>query len=221
MTKIVRETVADRTVAMLRDRILSGELRPGDHVTEEAVAAELGVSRPTLRQALKALELSGLLTRDASTRVLAVTTLTREDIVEIYRARRFLELAGVDAAASVGREGLVAIQEAVQEMEKSVQDHDVEGFVQADYRGHVEVVALLGSRYLSKTHAELMAKLRLAISQVTAEEEDAETGLVLARHREFCDLLMAGRIAEARDNLERRLFEAEESILPKAIGQDR
>ena len=94
MGRIVRETVADRTVSLLRQQILDGELRPGDSVTEEAMVAELGVSRPTVRQALNTLHVSGLLTRHPSTRVLEVTTVTHEDIVEIYRARRFLELAG-------------------------------------------------------------------------------------------------------------------------------
>ena len=106
MGRIVRETVADRTVSLLRQQILDGELRPGDSVTEEAMVAELGVSRPTVRQALNTLHVSGLLTRHPSTRVLEVTTVTHEDIVEIYRARRFLELAGSDAAADTPPEGL-------------------------------------------------------------------------------------------------------------------
>lgn len=216
MTKIVRETVADRTVALLRRRILSGELRPGDAVTEEAMAAELGISRPTVRQALTALELSGLLTRHPSTRVLEVTTLSREDIVEIYRTRRFLELAGVDAAADLPPEGLVPVQQTVLQMEKAFQEDDVDEFVQADYRCHQAVVALLRSRYLSEMYDGLLAKLRLAVTQVTAEEQDNEK--TLARHREFCELLTAGEIDRARANLEQRLLEAEQSILPKATS---
>lgn len=218
MTKIVRETVADRTVAVLRERILSGELHPGDAVTEEALAAELGVSRPTVRQALNTLELSGLLTRNGSTRVLEVTTLTTEDIIEIYRARRFLELGGVDAAEGASTEDLQPIQESVAEMARAVQADDMEMFVQADYRCHVEVVALLRSRVLSRAHAELLAKLRLAITQVTAEEQD--NTLVLERHQDFWRLLDTGRIKDARANLEQRLLEAEQSILPKATADN-
>lgn len=216
MAKIVRETVAERTVAVLRDRILGGELRPGDMVTEEALAAELGVSRPTVRQALNTLELSGLLTRNGSTRVLQVTTLTTQDIVEIYRARRFLELGGVDAAGEATAEELAPIQQAVAEMGEAVEAGDMERFVQADYRCHVEVVALLRSSFLSRAHAELLAKLRLAISQVTAEEQD--NTVVYARHQDFWSMLSSGRIDEARGNLEQRLLEAEQSILPKATS---
>lgn len=216
MAKIVRETVAERTVAVLRDRILGGELHPGDTVTEEALAAELGVSRPTVRQALNTLELSGLLTRNSSTRVLEVTTLSTQDIVEIYRARRFLELGGVDAAAEASAADLRPIQQSVIEMGEAVAADDMERFVQADYRCHVEVVALLRSGFLSRAHAELLAKLRLAITQVTVEEQD--NALVFERHQEFWQLLSTGRIQDARANLEQRLLEAEQSILPKATA---
>lgn len=217
MARIVRETVAERTVAVLRDRILGRELHPGDAVTEEALAAELGVSRPTVRQALNTLELSGLLTRNASTRVLEVTTLTTQDIVEIYRARRFLELGGVEAAEGASAEELEPIRQALIEMGKAVEADDTERFVQADYRCHVEVVRLLRSSVLVRAHAELMAKLRLAIEQVTVEKDD--NAVVLARHQEFWKLLSSGRIKEARANLEQRLLEAEQAILPKATPQ--
>lgn len=215
MTKIVRETVAERTVAELRERILNGELRPGDSVTEEAFAANLGVSRPTVRQAFTTLELSGLLTRNASTRVLEVTTLTTQDIVEIYRARRFLELGGVDAAEEATTAELRPVQESVIEMGNALAQGDMEQFVQADYRCHVAIVALLRSSVLARAHAELLAKLRLAITQVTVEEQ-AANALALERHEDFWRLLSTGRICDARANLEQRLIEAEQSILPKA-----
>ena len=169
-----------------------------------------------MRQALNTLHVSGLL-RHPSTRVLEVTTVTHEDIVEIYRARRFLELAGVEAAADTPPEGLAGIQEAVLEMERALQENDIDRFVQADYRCHREVVGLLRSRYLSQTHAQLMAKLRLAITKVTTQEQD--NGVVLAPAR-VCDLLTTGRLREAQANLEQRLIDAEQSILPEATVRD-
>lgn len=219
MSKIRRETVADRSVAFLRQRILDGELRPGSAVTEEAVARELGISRATMRQALNTLKIEGLLTRHPTTRVLEVTTLSRSDIVDVYRARRFLELGGVEAAAHAAPESLLAVKEAVSEMEQAVEVGDVVAFVQADYRCHAEVVGLLGSRYLSETHAQLMAKLRLVITQVTTAEQDNEE--VLARHQEFCGFLVAGQVEKARANLAMRLDEAEETVLGKASEEHR
>jgi len=214
MTRIQRETVADKSAAVLRDRILGGTLRPGSAVTEDAVAEDLGVSRATIRQALNTLLLDGLLTRHPATRVLQVTTLSADDVRDIYRARRFLELGGVDAAAYASTEQLARITDTVADLEKAVADNDITGFVQADFRAHAEVVALLGSRHLAAAHAQLMAKLRLVIIQVTETEQDIEDDLT--KHQEFARLLMSGAITEARAQLAARLDAAERSVASEA-----
>ncbi|MFJ9893503.1 GntR family transcriptional regulator [Streptomyces sp. NPDC091280] len=211
MTRIQRETVAEKSAAMLRDRILSGRLSPGTPVTEEAVAEDLGASRATIRQALNTLMLDGLLTRHPTTRVLQVTTLSPEDVHDIYRARRFLELGGVDAAAHASTQDLERITRAVDELENTVRSKDAPGFVHADMRCHTEVVALLGSQHLLAAHRHLMDKLRLVI---TATGTDLEAGL--AEHKTFAHLLVTGAIAEARANLAARLDEAEQEVASQA-----
>jgi DNA-binding GntR family transcriptional regulator len=213
MTRIQRETVADKCAAILRDRILSGTARPGTAVTEDAVAEDLGTSRATVRQALNTLMLEGLLTRHPATRVLQVTTLSSEDVRDIYRARRFLELGGVDAAAHASTEELVRITDAVQDLEKAVAENDVDGFVQADFRCHAAVVALLRSHHLSAAHTQLMAKLRLVVTQSTELEQFEED---LAGHNEFARLLVSGSIAQARENLAARLDKAEQEVASQA-----
>jgi len=211
MTRIQRETVAEKSAAILRDRILSGTLLPGSAVTEEAIGDELGASRATIRQALNTLMVDGLLTRHPTTRVLQVTTLSPEDVHDIYRARRFFELGGVDAAEHASPEQLQRITETVKDLEKAVVDKDVAAFVQADMRCHTEIVALLGSDHLIAAHAHLMAKLRLVI---TASETRFARGLAV--HKEFAQLLVSGSIQEARDNLAARLDEAEEDVAHQA-----
>src|SRR5882757_128164 len=225
MTRIQRETVADKGAAILRDRILSGTLRPGTAVTEDAVAEDLGISRATVRQTLNTLMLEGLLTRHPATRVLQVTTLSSEEVRDIYRARRFLELGGVDAAAHASTEELAHITHAVEDLEKTVIDNDIAAFVQADFRCHATVVALLRSHHLSTTHTHLMAKLRLAIIQETASEHDNEEALAagagrraLTVHKEFARLLLSGKITQARANLAARLDQAEEDVASSAAA---
>jgi len=210
VTKIQRETVAEKSATELRERILQGELRPGTQITEEAIAENLGVSRSTVRQVLNTLLLEDLLTRHPTTRVLQVTELSNNDLADIYRARRFLELGGVDAAAHASPEALAPVVRAVHQLEQAAANHDVAGFVQADFRCHAAVVALLGSQHLSTAHAQLMSKLRLTITHVTAHEEDNDQAL--AEHQEFCALLTSGAISDARANLAARLDHAEQAL---------
>jgi DNA-binding GntR family transcriptional regulator len=62
-SQIHRVSVADQVASVLRQRILKGELRPGMPLQEVPLAASLGVSRNTMREATRILSLEGLLKR--------------------------------------------------------------------------------------------------------------------------------------------------------------
>lgn len=74
----------------LRQQILVGGLLPGTPLNQEALADELGVSRMPIRQALKRLQIEGLVQRQQNRRVV-VTPLSREEIEEIFDMRIALE----------------------------------------------------------------------------------------------------------------------------------
>lgn len=211
MAKVRRETVAEQGLSILRAQILDGTLKPGDAVTEEAMAQELGISRPTLREVLKTLVGEGLLTRHPSTRILQVTTLTVEEVREMYVARRVLECAGIDAAASLPDEAFAPLRETLEEMAEAVAGRDHYGLVQTDRRCHSETVALTGSRYLISLHDRLMARMNLTLSQVESDEPSDYTE-VLRLHREYCTLIMERRPEEAKAQLLQRLEVAEQEV---------
>ena len=66
-TKITEERAFDGILAQIIENIRRGELKPGDTLPAERVMAEsLGVSRPAVREVLRALELMGIVTRSAA-----------------------------------------------------------------------------------------------------------------------------------------------------------
>ncbi|WP_299951870.1 GntR family transcriptional regulator [uncultured Modestobacter sp.] len=212
MSKVRRETVVDQGVTLLRTRILDSDLVPGTPITEEAMAAALGMSRPTVREVLKTLAMQGLLTRDPKTRILAVTTLSSAEVQEIYRARRVLELAGVDAAAHASDDELRQLVAAVDEMARAAAAGDTAALVAADTRSHTCTVGFLRSRHLSELHNQLMARLSLAITQVE-ESDNRDDAELVRRHREYGDLVLARDTAAAKKSLLARLEEAEQLVL--------
>ena len=212
MTKVRRGTVVEQGVALLRNRILRNELVPGTPVTEEAMAAAIGMSRPTVREVLTTLVLQGLLTRNPKTRILEVTTLSPDEVREIYRARTVLELAGIEAAATLDDDELRQLESTVDDMARAVAEADVEAMVDADSRSHACTVGFLHSRYLSELHADLMARLNLALNQVETSDSRDEAALV-ALHREYCDLVLARDTAAAQASLRARLSDAEREVL--------
>src|SRR5207248_11207607 len=93
-TQIHRVSVADQVASILRQRILNGELLPGTSLQEVPLAASLGVSRNTMREATRILSLEGLLKRSIH-RGVAVSQLSLKDVEEIYHLRRMLEIPEV------------------------------------------------------------------------------------------------------------------------------
>src|SRR5213082_3439550 len=96
-SQIHRVSVADQVASILRQRILKGELRPGMPLQEVPLAASLGVSRNTMREATRILSLENLLKRSIH-RGVAVSQLSVKDVQEIYHLRQMLEISGVLSA---------------------------------------------------------------------------------------------------------------------------
>ena len=93
--------LADRVYHQLRDNIGSHQIRPGERLQEVSLAAQLGVSRTPVREALARLESEGMIAVEG--RGFVVPELTDSDIDEIYQLRFLLEPAAASSAvAQVG-----------------------------------------------------------------------------------------------------------------------
>src|ERR1700730_3289832 len=111
-----RRTTAEQIAAVLRKRIFAGMIQPGTSVREIPLAEMLGVSRNTLREALRSLAMEGLIKHNMH-RGVTVTLLTEEDIIDIFRTREHIELLAVNAIGSTDRRvKLKAMKEALDQM---------------------------------------------------------------------------------------------------------
>ena len=91
----------------IRDRILSGEFRPGSPIKEVEIAESLGVSRGPVREAIRALEVSGLVSRRPQ-RTSIVTPITKRDVDELYSLRESIEDLAIVRSMSKHRAELTA-----------------------------------------------------------------------------------------------------------------
>jgi DNA-binding GntR family transcriptional regulator len=85
-----RQTVTEATAAALRERILAGDYAEGENLRQDALAAELGVSRIPIREAFRQLEAEGLVTLHAH-RGAVVSSLSLDEIAELFDLRALLE----------------------------------------------------------------------------------------------------------------------------------
>jgi DNA-binding GntR family transcriptional regulator len=118
--RIKKVSLPDSVAAILRERIVNGELAPGDPLNIELVAAELGVSRTPVREGLAKLESMGLVNRNAG-HVPTVFEPSRENALEYYEMRMALEpLAGRLAVPRVTDEVVEEMRQLVDEMDTYV-----------------------------------------------------------------------------------------------------
>ncbi|MFJ3903875.1 GntR family transcriptional regulator [Streptomyces sp. NPDC090025] len=128
----------------LRRAITSGELRPGDPIRQDTLAARLDVSRVPLREALKTLEAEGLVVHHVH-RGYFVAELSLADLEEIYRIRRLLETEAVSAAFARGPDDLVETMELLQrDVERAARAEDVTAMAEANRRFHFTLVDASG-----------------------------------------------------------------------------
>jgi DNA-binding GntR family transcriptional regulator len=90
LTSLDRSTLRERALEALRTAISSGQYRPGDHLGEEELARRLGVSRGTVREALRHLQQDGLVTAGARG-MLRVHSLSPVEIRDLFQVRGALE----------------------------------------------------------------------------------------------------------------------------------
>jgi DNA-binding GntR family transcriptional regulator len=186
-------SITHLAASALRDRILGGELRPGDRVVENQLAAELGVSKPPLREALRVLEQEGLVVRSPR-RGVVVTPLTLHDVYEICTLRHDLERLAVDLGVPCrAPERLVRCREAYADLVRAAEADDPAAVTERGFAFHLAVVALAGHGRLEESYRALALQLRLCMALNRRARRTRETLLGdAARHRRILDLIEAG-----------------------------
>lgn len=208
-----RQTTAERVADVLRERVMRGELRSGTQFVEQQLAATLGVSRNTLREAYQILIDERLLVREPH-RGVFIRRLDTTDVRDIYNVRRLVECAALARPAQPL--GMVEMRAAVKQGRAAARRHDWYDVGTADVRFHVAVTALGGSGRLDRVMRVLFAELRLACQLVP----DAHVlhKPFLPRNAGILDLAEGGDSAQASEALRTYLDEAE-AVIVAAVGE--
>ncbi|HEY5989372.1 MAG TPA: GntR family transcriptional regulator [Streptosporangiaceae bacterium] len=195
---IRRQSTTEQVAAMLREAIFSGRIPPGGPLREAALAAELGVSRNTIREAARVLGSEGLV-RHQMNHGFAVAEITGRDVSDIYAARIALELAGVEALTWRRSPAVYKrLADLVDQIEHAFGRADIAAVLDGDRLFHATLVAAAGSPRLSRFHTQLQQEQRLALS--LAERSSRELGRTDDDHRHLLDALRGSR-AQARAEL--------------------
>jgi DNA-binding GntR family transcriptional regulator len=214
------ESNVGRGASVLRRRILAGEVSPGGPLREVALAAELGVSRNTLREILLVLASEGLV-QHVPHHGARVVELGVRDARDIYLVRRVIESAAVERAASRPLEASEYLSIAVERLEDAAAAHDLDRLVEADLGFHRSLAALLESDRLSGLFRTIETQLRLAFSIVAfADREYEQPEPLVDEHRRLGALIASGDAGAAKEALHEHLAKYETRLVAVLRGQE-
>jgi DNA-binding GntR family transcriptional regulator len=207
----------------IQRRILSGESQPGERLTQQSLARELGVAQGTVRESLLELQWLGLVESIDRLGVF-VGKLDAARLCEAYQVREFLEgLAARLACEHASRADLARLRAAAERIWQLAQEHDEEEMGVADRGFHLQIMNLSRNSVLTRL-AEGYRVLGMAVraSRDPREVHDEHLGVVDAIEKNLPDeaeRLARQHVSKARKTIEQQA--AKHEFTPKWVADSR
>jgi len=185
---IARVYLAEEIGTRLRDQILTGKLEPGQRLTEQGVAREMGTSPGPVREAFSALSREGLLI-SLPHRGTFVSEVSEHEARTAYDVRALLEPYVMRQAADrVTPEVVEELQGLIGQMREARENKDFPATMVADLAFHGRIYELGGGPLLAKIWSIIEVTI-LKFAVVAAPQYYRDTGPTIADHDHLLHLL--------------------------------
>lgn len=190
-----------KIVAALREAILSGELKPGQALIETSLAAQFGVSRAPLREALGSLSKDGLI-ETIPYRGTTVKTLNRKDAEEIYSLRALHEAFAIERIITRKRDSdIIQLKVIYGHMLKAAEARDIKRLNQEDDNFHRQIILLAEHDMLMSIWERVSLRVRQMMALTNQLQRDplevAQNHLPIVRAIAKGDLEKAIRLIQS------------------------
>jgi DNA-binding GntR family transcriptional regulator len=186
--KVTAQSLVDVIADRIEAAIISGELEPGIRLSEQALAASLGVSRGPLREAIRRLEGRKLLIRTPNIGV-RVAALTIHDLNQMLQIREVLEgLAGRLAASSMTDGEIAELGELLQKHGKQKIIREAKGAMPEPLEFDFHIRILNGSRNERLAHT-LDLNYLLRVCRHMSSAKPGRAMKALDEHRRIVEAL--------------------------------
>ena len=186
----------------LRQAIITGEFAPGERLMEMALANRLGVSRTPVREAIRKLELEGLVVM-IPRKGAEVARITEKDLRDVLEVRCSLE----ELAAELAAERMDEEDKALQEFEVAIESGDNAAIADSDMEFHDIIFDATGNPRL----IQIISNLREQFYRYRLEYvKDTDYHIVLLNeHKELVDAIESGKKEEARKIMKKHITNQE------------
>ena len=215
-----RVSLADEVLDRLRQEIVRGSFKPGQHLSESRLASAFGVSRGPVREALSQLQQEGLVKveRHRGTRVNGISA---EDVEELYELRVDLERFAIKRAVRlVTSEELDEMQEVVAAYGRAVEDGDVSEAVDFDMEFHGLIYKVARHTRLYSCWTNLLRSQIHAFILSNSLADSSYMAPCVAEHAEIRGALEDRDKERAVGLIEKHLSDAYERLMKMPLAED-
>lgn len=201
-----RTTTPDGVYRVLRTAILDGTVSPGEQLRETHIAADLGISRSPLREALTKLEEEGLVVK-IPFRGSFVVEVNARDVAEIASIRILVEPYAAELAAPTLRDGeQLQLKQTIEELYRATDKNDIPASIDAHLRFHRLFYEFSGNSALRSLWNGWENKLRLYFAVDHPTYSDLHQ--IAVEHDKLAELALEGDIEGYRKEMLRQFHNA-------------
>lgn len=195
----------------LRRAILTGELKPGERLMEIHLANRLGVSRTPIREAIRKLELEGLVTM-IPRRGAEVAQITEKSLQDVLEVRRALDALCVELACDrITSDEKEALKKACDDFERATQTGDATTIAASDVALHDIIVQATGNRRLIQLINNLSEQMYRYRFEYIKDEKGHEN--LVNEHRMIYESILQGDKEKAAQAAKLHIDNQEKSII--------
>jgi DNA-binding GntR family transcriptional regulator len=197
---VLHRSLPESVYLLLRRKILNNEFAAGQRLIEANLALELGVSRSTVREALRQLNVEGLVDIPPH-RHSVVTRMSYEDIRDACYARYVLEAGAARCVLAQRPELVTRMQEVVDRMTRTAAEGDVAAMIDLDTEFHSLIVDASGKQRLASLWRTLDAQMG-ALMRSSIDRQHIGLDEATRRHQQVLDVFRTGSADEIVQMLE-------------------
>lgn len=201
----------DEVFNTLRERILKGVLKPGERLMEIHLADQLGVSRTPIREAIRMLELEGLV-KMVPRKGAQVAKISREDLQDVLEVRKALDTLAVKLACErITEDEITKLKMAEEEFERVLKVGDTTQIAEADVAFHDVIQVASKNKRLKSMISNLAERIYRYRFEYIKQQSDGGKTLVM-EHREIIRCIEEKEVDEAIKAIELHIDNQESSI---------
>ena len=202
---------ADIVYDYIKNQIVTKAIYPGTRIVEEDLVRETGVSRTPVREAIRMLELEGLVVM-VPRKGAEVARITEKDLRDALEIRLSLEELAVELACKrIDEEGRLRLREACENFREAVRSGRVPDIVDTDVAFHETICELSNNPRLvslTKNFGEQVYRYRVEYVRDTGYH-----GKLLREHDEITEAILLGDVEKAKAVMHQHIYDQEQIVI--------